>query len=87
MPMGYEVDEVTLDSYAQHLLKALVDTKEERFRTCKEKLMDLHTKFTEPARKRKVAKIVKDILVEEGYLWERVRATRVARDVVEKAKK
>lgn len=27
MPMGYEVDEATLDAYAQHLLQAPVDKK------------------------------------------------------------
>ncbi|XP_057864250.1 uncharacterized protein LOC131072193 [Cryptomeria japonica] len=49
--------------------------------------MELHTKFTEPARKRKVAKIVEDILVEEGHPREKVRDARAARDAVEKAKK
>lgn len=64
LPMGYDVDEATLDVYTQHLLKALVDTKEERFETCQKKSMEFHTKFTEPTRKRNVAKIVEDSLVE-----------------------
>ncbi|XP_059076448.1 uncharacterized protein LOC131875790 [Cryptomeria japonica] len=85
--MGYEVDEATLDAYAQHLLNTLVDTKEERFKTCKEKSMELHSKFIKLARKRKVTKIVEDILVEEGYPREKFRATRVVRDAVEKRKK
>ncbi|XP_057871852.1 uncharacterized protein LOC131078208 [Cryptomeria japonica] len=46
--------------------------------------MELHTKFTEPERKRKVAKIVEEILIGEGYPREQVRA---ARDAEEKAKK
>lgn len=84
LPMGYEVNIGTLDAYEQHLLNALVDSKEERFKTCKEKSMELHTKFTEPVRKRKVAKIVEEILIEEGHPREKVRAARVARDVGEK---
>lgn len=67
MPMGYEVDEVTLEAYAQHLINSLEDNKEERRGTCKEKSMELHSKFIKVARKRKVAKIVEDILVEEGH--------------------
>lgn len=35
LSMGYEVDEITLDAYAQHLLSKLVDEKEERFSTFK----------------------------------------------------
>lgn len=62
--MGYEVDEATLDANVQHLLNTPVDTKDERFETCKEKSMEFHSKFTEPERKRKVEKIVEDILVE-----------------------
>ncbi|XP_057856272.1 uncharacterized protein LOC131065702 [Cryptomeria japonica] len=86
MPMGYEVDETTLDAYAQHLLNALVDTKEERLGTCQEKSMELHTKFTEPARKIKVTKIVEEILVEEGHPREKVRVARATRDAIEKEK-
>lgn len=85
--MGYEVDEATLDAYAQHLLQAPIDTKEERFETCKEKSMELHSKFSKPTRKRKVAKIVEGILIERGHPQERVRVARVTRDVIEKAKK
>ncbi|XP_059070961.1 uncharacterized protein LOC131862125 [Cryptomeria japonica] len=42
MPMGYEVEETTLDAYAQHLLQALVDEKEEKFCTAKEKGLKVH---------------------------------------------
>lgn len=49
--------------------------------------MELHTKFTKPARKIKVSKIVEEILVEEGHLQERVRVSRDARDALEKEKK
>lgn len=68
-------------------MNALVDTKEERFSTCKENSMELHTKFTEPKRKRKFAKMVEEILVEEGHPREKVRATRAVRDAEEKSKK
>ncbi|XP_059075390.1 uncharacterized protein LOC131875321 [Cryptomeria japonica] len=87
LPMGYEVDAGTLDAYAQHLLNAPIDSKEERFDTCKDKSMELHTNFTEPEIKRKVVKMVEEILVEEGHPREKVRAARVVRDVEEKAKK
>ncbi|XP_059073325.1 uncharacterized protein LOC131874100 [Cryptomeria japonica] len=59
--MGYEVDANTLDAFAQHLLSQLVDEKEERFGTYKEKDLDLQKKFTEPTRKRKVKKEVKEL--------------------------
>lgn len=81
---GYKVEARTLDAYAQHPLNAPVDSKEERFGTYKEKSMELRTKFTEPERKRKVAKMVKEILMEEGHPRERVRD---ARDIEEKSKK
>lgn len=87
IPMGYEVDEATLEAYSQHLLNSLEDTKEERFRTYKEKSMELHSKFTKPTRKRKVENIVEDILVEEGHPREKVKATRAKKDAVEKEKK
>lgn len=87
LPMGFEVDAVTLDAYAQHLLNAPVDTKEEKFDTCKEKSMELHTKFIKPERKRKVAKMVEEILVEEGHSREIVMVARDVRDAEEKAKK
>ncbi|XP_059077885.1 uncharacterized protein LOC131876484 [Cryptomeria japonica] len=87
MSIGYEVDAGTLDAYAQNLLNGSVDSKEERVKNCKEKSMELNNKFIEPKRKRKVANIVEDILVEEGHPREKVRATRTARDAEEKEKK
>lgn len=48
LSMGYEVDAVTLDVYAQHLLSQLVDGKEVRFGTFNEKDLRLHHKFSEP---------------------------------------
>lgn len=87
IPIGYEVEEATLESYAQHLLKFVEDSKEERLDTCKETSMELHSKFTEPTRKRKVAKIVEDTLVEEIHPQEKVRVARVARDAAEKEEK
>ncbi|XP_059067434.1 uncharacterized protein LOC131858260 [Cryptomeria japonica] len=75
MPMGYEVDGNTLDSYAQHLLKKLVDGKEERSNTYKEDL-DLHNKFTEPGRKRKVRKEVEELAKQIGITKEVVQRDR-----------
>lgn len=58
LPMGYEVDAQKLEVYAQHLMSKLVDSNEPRFVTFKEKDVELHEKFTQPTRKRKVSKIV-----------------------------
>lgn len=58
MPMGYEVDANTLDMYAQHILSKLVDEKEERFGTYKEKSLSLHSQFTEPIIQKRVRKEV-----------------------------
>lgn len=40
--MGYEVEEQILEVYDQHLLSQLVDPNEERFKTYKEKSLNLH---------------------------------------------
>lgn len=61
IPIGYEVDANTLDTYAQHLLSQPIDDKEERFNTLKEKDLDLHKKFIELTRKRKFRKEVEEI--------------------------
>lgn len=61
LPMEYEVDEITLDTYAQHLLSKLVNEKEERFGTSKEKNLSLRKQFTESGKKRKVRKEVEVI--------------------------
>lgn len=59
LSMGYEVDGQTLEVYAQHLLSKPIDPKEPRFGIFKKKEMELHKKFTQPTRKRKVSKMVK----------------------------
>lgn len=56
LPMGYEIDVVNLDAYAQHMLSQQVDPKEERFKTFKENDLTLHKKFTNTSRKRKIKK-------------------------------
>lgn len=66
MLIGYEMDSNTLDAYYQHLLGKLMDEKEERFGTYKEKDLDLHKKFTELTRKRKVRKEVKEVAEQIG---------------------
>ncbi|XP_057853020.2 uncharacterized protein LOC131063249 [Cryptomeria japonica] len=74
--MGFEVDVVTLDAYAQHLLIQLIDDKEERRGTCQEKDLDLHKKFTELARKRKVKKEVEELAEQMGISKEVVQRER-----------
>lgn len=66
IPMGYEIDGNTLAAYAQHLLSKPVDEKEEMFGTYKEKYLDLHKKFIEPTRKRKVRKEVEELVEQMG---------------------
>lgn len=74
--MGYEVDGNTLDAYAQHLLSKLVDEKEERLCTYKEKYLDLPKKFTKLERKRKVRKEVEELAKQMGISKEVVQRAR-----------
>lgn len=67
MPMAYEVDSIMLEAYSQHLLSQLVDPKEERFGTIKEKELELHKQFTTPARKIKVTKMAEEVIVQMGF--------------------
>lgn len=76
MPMGYEVDATTLDAYSQHFFIQPVDYKEERFKTCQEKDLDLHKKFTRPSRKRKVRKEVEELAEQMGITKEVVQRER-----------
>lgn len=76
MLMGYEVDGNTLDAYAQHLLSKQVNEKEERFGTYKEKDLDLHKKFIELTRKRKVRKEVEELVEQMGISKEVVQRAR-----------
>ncbi|XP_059073825.1 uncharacterized protein LOC131874459 [Cryptomeria japonica] len=76
MPIGYEVDGNALDAYASHLLSKPIDEKEERFGTYKEKDLDLHKKFTEPTKKRKVRKEVEELVEQMGISKEVVQRSR-----------
>ncbi|XP_059078088.1 uncharacterized protein LOC131876662 [Cryptomeria japonica] len=76
LPMGYEVDEITLDTYAQHLLSKLVDENKERFGTFKEKDLSLHKQFTKCGRKRKVRKEVEQLAEQMGITKEVVQRAR-----------
>lgn len=67
MLMGYEVDEATLDAYAQHLLKALVDEKEEKFGTTQEKGLKVHQEQFAPTIRKKMARVVAETLISEGH--------------------
>lgn len=74
--MGYQVDEITLDTYAQYLLSKLVDEKEERFGTFKEKDLILHKYLTEFRRKRKVRKEAEQLAEKMGITREAVQRAR-----------
>lgn len=74
--MGYEVDELTLETYAQHLLSKPMDEKEERFGTFKEKDLDLHKQFTGIERKRKIRKEVEQLAEKMGITREVVQRDR-----------
>lgn len=54
--MGYEFDVNTFNMYAQHLLSKLVDEKEERFGTFKEKILSLHSQLTKLGMQTRVRK-------------------------------
>lgn len=43
--------------------------------------MELHTKFTKPTKKKKVAKIVEEILIEEGHSRERESELKELREM------
>lgn len=67
MPMGYEVDEATLDAYAQHLLQAPVDEKQEKFGTTQEKGLKVHQGQVAPEKRRKMTKVATNTLISEGH--------------------
>lgn len=81
--MGYEVDSIMIEAYDQHLLSQLVDPKEERFGTFKEKDLELHKQFTAPARERKVVKIVEEVEIQMGFTQEEVKQAREKHDQME----
>lgn len=83
MPMGYEVDGNTLDAYAQHLLRKPFDGKEERFGTYKEKNLDLHKKFIELGRKRKVIQEVEELAEQMGITKE-VTQRAIEKNILQK---
>lgn len=56
MPMGYEVNDDTLNAYAWHLFSKPVDKTKERFGAYKEKILNLHSQFTKPRMQRRVRK-------------------------------
>ncbi|XP_057868374.1 uncharacterized protein LOC131075547 [Cryptomeria japonica] len=74
--MGYEVDVQTIESYAQHLLTKLDDPQEPKFGTFKEKDMELHKKFTQPERKRKVTKMVEAVAEKMGFTRESIKKAK-----------
>lgn len=76
MPMGYEVDAITLETYAQNLLSQLVDPKKERFGTFKEKDLSLHKQFIDVKRKRKIKKKMKVVVEKKGHTKEAIQRTR-----------
>lgn len=67
MPMGYEVDEATLDPYAQHLLKAPVDEKEEKIGIAQEKGLKVHQEQVAPNIRKKMTRVASETLISEGH--------------------
>lgn len=72
MVMGYEVDEIFLELYAQHLLSQLVDPNEERFETYKEKSLKLHQQFKKSVIQKKAQKEVEALAKSMGISKEAV---------------
>lgn len=62
MTMGYEVDELILDAYAQDILKRPIDPNEERLCTFKEKNIKVHLEVNRPGRERRVRKEVENLV-------------------------
>lgn len=67
MPIGYEVDVVTLDGYAQHLLTTPVDEKEEKFGTAQEKGLKVDQEQVAPNITRKMKRFAVEQLISEGH--------------------
>lgn len=65
--MGYEVDEATLDAYAQHLLQTLEDEKEEKFCTTQEKRLKVHQEQVAFAIRKKMTKVAMESVIGEGH--------------------
>lgn len=64
MPMGYEVDVTPLDGYAQHLLSALVNEKEEN---AQEKGLKIHSEQVAPNISKKMTRFFAKQLISEGH--------------------
>lgn len=76
MSMGYEVDAQTLEGYDQHILRKPVDPSEDKFGTFKEKDMELHKKFTQLERKRKVTKMAEAMTEQMGFTKEAIKKAK-----------
>lgn len=67
MSMGYKVDEVTIDAYAQHLLKAAVDEKEGNFFKTHEKGLKVHQEHVVLTIRKKMTRVAAKQLISEGH--------------------
>ncbi|XP_059063850.1 FK506-binding protein 4-like [Cryptomeria japonica] len=67
MPMGYEVEEATLDAYVQQILQAPVDEKKEKFGTAQEKGLKVHQEQVAPNIRKKITKLAAETLISEGH--------------------
>lgn len=74
--MGYEVDAQIIERYAKHLLSKLVDTQEPKFGTFKEKDMELHKKFTQPKRIKRVTKMVEVVAEHMSFTKEAIKKAK-----------
>ncbi|XP_059064805.1 uncharacterized protein LOC131856871 [Cryptomeria japonica] len=74
--MGYEVDKDLLIAYVDHLLEKPTDTTTERFRTYKEKSLQVHSKLQKPVIAKKIRKEVKAFTEQAGFTKEQIVVAR-----------
>ncbi|XP_059073482.1 uncharacterized protein LOC131874225 [Cryptomeria japonica] len=76
MPMGYKVEKDILVAYAEHLLAQPVDTTAKRFRTYKEKSIEVHSELSRLVISKKVRKEVEKFSEQQGFTKEAIAEAR-----------
>lgn len=76
MPMGYEVEADLLIAYVDHLLSTPVDPNATRFRTFKEKYIEVHCELAKLVIAKKVRKEVEQFAIEQGFKKEAITEAR-----------
>lgn len=67
MPMGYEVDEATVDAYVQHLFKVPIDEKKEKIDTTQGKGLKVHQEQVALAIRKKMTWVAAETLISEVH--------------------